>query len=303
MSEQASSFELPEAGPVSKQTGSTFGRLVSLMQLLLAPDGCPWDREQTPLSLRQYVLEEACEVIDAIESGDRQLLCEELGDLALQVAFLSELARREGSFGPDDVMRGICEKLVRRHPHVFGDAEVADPDMVTANWERIKGEEKRGRPLLDSIPRNLPALWRAEKTSRKASQVGFDWPDADSAREKVEEEVAELEQALTERQEGRAASAEGDAPVDVGLLQARVEEEYGDLLFALVNWGRHLGVSPEAALRQACDKFRGRFDEVERRVRDRHGDWPRDGRSKPTRGLSLEELDAYWEQAKLKLAR
>lgn len=273
-------FELPESVPLSEQTGATFASLVALMQRLLAPDGCPWDREQTPLTLTRYVLEEACELIDAVEAGDAESIRDELGDLALQIAFLGELYRAGGVFGPDDVMTAICTKLVRRHPHVFGEANARDSREVELHWERIKREEKQNRPLLDGIARNLPALLRAEQTSNAVARVGFDWPDAAGSRHKVDEELGELGAAV-EQQDERA-----------------IEEEFGDLLFALVNWGRHLGLSPERALRRACDKFRDRFDQVEDTVKREHGDWPRDERGRPTTGLSLETLDAYWNRAK-----
>ncbi len=249
------------------------------MQRLLAPDGCPWDREQDELSLRKYVLEEACEVIDAIDAGDAELLCEELGDLSLQVAFLAELGRRRGHFGPDDVMHAICEKLVRRHPHVFGDGEATTPGQVESTWERIKQQEKGRRGLLDRVPRSLPALLRATQTSAKAAQVGFDWPSVEGARAKVLEELGEVDAAVAESTE-------------------RVHEEFGDLLFAMVNWARHLGIEPEAALRSACDKFRDRFEYVERAVHDEHGGWPQDERGKPTTGVPLATLDAHWDAAK-----
>lgn len=275
-------FPIPESVPLDQQTGQSFGALVALMRRLLAPDGCPWDREQSIESLRQYVLEEACEVLDAIDSGDRAHLQEELGDLALQIAFISELGRREARFGPDDVMRGIVEKLVRRHPHVFGDVEVEGSDAVVRNWEAIKAVEKARRPLLDDIPRALPALMGAERVSARVAKVGFDWPDAAGSREKVSEELAELDEAV----------ALGDP--------GEIEAELGDVLFALVNLARHHGVDAEKALQKTSARFRVRFAHVEARVQDAHGDWPRDERGKPTRGLTLEELDLYWEEAKLR---
>ncbi len=274
------SFRVPEPLPLAQQRGETFVRLVEVMQRLLAEDGCPWDREQTIESLRPYVLEEACEVMDAIDSGDRRQLCEELGDLALQIAFHAELARREAAFGPDDVLLGICEKLVRRHPHVFAEVEVAGAEDVVRNWNAIKEQEKGPRALLDGIPHSLPALLRAHRTSEKVARVGFDWPDASGSRRKVEEEIAELDEAI----------ASGDS--------SRIEHELGDALFALVNLARHQRIDPEVALRRTADRFAKRFAHVERRVRERHGDWPRDDRGKPTQGLPLDELDAYWEEAK-----
>ncbi len=273
-------FEVPAALPLSEQRGQTFPALVELMQRLLAPDGCPWDQEQDFLSMRRYVLEEACEVIDAIDSGDPSALAEELGDLALQVVFLAELGRKNGQFGPDDVVREICDKLVRRHPHVFADGTAQDSAEVLRNWERLKLEEKRGRGLLDGVPRALPALYRAQRMSEKVSRVGFDWPDAGGSRAKVDEEIRELDEAL----------ASGDA--------AHIEHEFGDLFFALVNLARHHGVDAEGALRLAGDRFRGRFAHVEKRVLERHGGFPKGGDGKPTSGISLDELDAYWNEAK-----
>jgi MazG family protein len=275
------SFDLPQRFPITEQRGQSLPRLVELMQRLLAPDGCPWDREQDEKSLRRYILEEACEVIDAIDSGDHRLLEEELGDLLLQVVFLSELARNKGRFGPDDVVRGICEKLVRRHPHVFGDSEVSSADDVARQWEDIKAREKAApRELLGSVPRSLPPLERARRLSDRVARVGFDWPDAESSRTKVQEELGELDEAI----------ARGD--------KARIESELGDLLFALVNLGRKHQIDAGAALQQTSDRFVRRFGHVERCVQSDHGSWPRDAEGKPTTGIALEHLDAYWNEAK-----
>jgi MazG family protein len=274
------SFEVPAALPLAEQRGQSFPALVALMRRLLAPDGCPWDREQDYRSLRQYVLEEACEVIDAIDRGRLEDLADELGDLSLQVVFLAELARRDGAFGPDDVVRAICEKLVRRHPHVFGEAVVEGSADVLRNWDAIKRAEKEDRPLLDGVPRALPALLRATRLSEKVGRVGFDWPDARGSRDKVTEELRELDEAV----------AHGD--------RGRVRAELGDLLFALVNLARHHGIDAEEALRDTTDRFRARFDHVEQRVKETHGDWPRDDDGKPVRGLALDELDGYWDEAK-----
>ncbi|HEX4336734.1 MAG TPA: nucleoside triphosphate pyrophosphohydrolase [Polyangiaceae bacterium] len=274
------SFQVPRLLPLAEQHGQTYPSLVELMDILLAPDGCPWDREQDYRSLRQYVLEEACEVIDAIDRGNPAELVDELGDLSLQVVFLGALARRDGAFGPDDVVRAICEKLVRRHPHVFGDAVVNGSGEVLDNWDAIKQKEKQNRPLLDGIPRALPALLRATRLSEKVGRVGFDWPDAQGSRDKVTEELGELDEAVA-----------GGEP-------ARVRAELGDLLFAIVNFARHHGVDPEEALRETTDRFRARFDHVETRVKAEHGDWPRDAKGKPAHGVSLEEMDSYWDEAK-----
>jgi MazG family protein len=278
-------FELPQPAELAAQTGESFAALVRLMQRLLAADGCPWDREQTPGSLARYVMEEASEVIDAIDSGDASAVCEELGDLSLQIAFLAELYRREAAFGPDDVMRAICEKLVRRHPHVFGSEQAADADAVATRWEHIKREEKQGRPLLAGIPRHLPALLRAERIGTTVARVGFDWAKSEDSKAKVDEELVELLQSL------KAGDAVG------------VQEEFGDLLFALVNWGRHLGLEPERALREACDKFQSRFAHVEQCVKQEHGDWPIDERGRPGPGIGLTELDAHWNEAKRNTSR
>lgn len=265
--------------PLAQQDGRTFVRLVELMQRLLADDGCPWDREQTFASLRRYVLEEACEVIDAIDGGDREEIRAELGDLILQVVFQAELGRKEGAFGPDDVIRGIVEKLVRRHPHVFADEEVADANEVLTNWEKIKIAERKAdgdkRGILAGVPRSLPALTRAQRVGEKVARVGFDWEDAAGSRAKVTEELGELD---------RAALA-GD--------RDKVEEELGDALFALVNLARHHQVDAEGALRRTIDKFSKRFAHVETCVERDHG-----GFGDKNKKLPLDVLDRYWDEAK-----
>jgi tetrapyrrole methylase family protein/MazG family protein/ATP diphosphatase len=262
--------------PVDAQDGSTLTRLVAVMQRLLAPDGCPWDREQSFESLRKYALEEACEVIDAIDSGDRKAIREELGDLLLQVVFQAELGRKEGAFAIDDVVSGIVEKLVHRHPHVFGDMDAKDADEVLRNWEKIKAKEKGERGVLGGVPRSLPALTRAQRIGEKVERVGFDWPDARGSREKVKEELAELDQAI----------ASGD--------EKAIEDEMGDVLFALVNLSRHTKIDAEGALRRTIDKFTRRFAHVEGRVKVEHGGWGASGE----KNLPLEVLDTYWEEAK-----
>jgi MazG family protein len=264
--------------PIDRQDGATLARLVGVMRRLLGPGGCPWDREQTYKSLQKYVLEEACEVIDAIDSDDRAALREELGDLLLQVVFQAELARAEGGFAIDDVIEGIVNKLVKRHPHVFGTLGVADADEVLRNWEKLKAQEKGRRGLLASVPRSMPALTRAARIGEKVSRVGFDWPDARGSREKLTEELAELDQAISIGEAGA------------------VEEEIGDALFALVNLSRHLKVDAEGALRRASDKFTRRFEHVEKRVQEEHGGWGALGAGEEH--LPLRLLDSYWEEAK-----
>ena len=271
---------LPRPVPaIDVQDGTTLSRLVGVMQRLLAADGCPWDREQSFESLRKYVLEEACEVIDAIDSKDRGAIREELGDLLLQIVFQAELARKEGAFAIDDVVSAIVEKLVHRHPHVFGDATVKDSTEVLSNWEKLKAKEKKGRGVLEGVPRSLPALTRSQRIGEKVSRVGFDWADAKGSLAKVHEEVGELAEALETKD------------------KSKIEDELGDALFALVNLARHADVDAEGALRRTIDKFTRRFTHVEARVREVHGGW---GEPSEKAVLPLEVLDEYWEEAKAK---
>lgn len=258
---------------MSKAT--SFTELVHVMARLRAEDGCPWDREQTHASLKPYLLEEAYEALEAIDEGDDTELCKELGDVLLQVVFHAQIAREQERFSIDDVARAIVDKLVHRHPHVFGDVEVDGADQVVINWERIKREERRGEDrepsALDGVPKHLPALLRAQRIQGKAARVGFDWEQVAGPLDKVEEEFAELRRAV-ERGEG-----------------GEVEEEFGDLLFALVNAGRFLKLAPEDALRRAVDKFERRFRQVEEVARQRGED---------LEALSLEEMDRIWDQVK-----
>jgi tetrapyrrole methylase family protein/MazG family protein/ATP diphosphatase len=254
-----------------EQSGQSLYRLVDIMRRLLAPDGCPWDREQTLESLRPYVIEEAHEVVDAIDAGSPEELREELGDLLLQVVFQAELARAKGWFGPDDVVSAICEKLVRRHPHVFGDVKVSGSDEVVTNWEAIKAEEKAGRGVLDGVPKALPALLRALRVGEKAARVGFDWPDLGGARSKVDEELAELDAALVS----------GDV--------AHAGRELGDVLFALVSVARKANLDPEAALRGTLDRFTQRVRGAEALAVER-------GLS--LSGLAPETLEQLWQDVK-----
>ena len=251
-------------------------RLLEIMAALRDPQGgCPWDLEQDFRSIAPYTLEEAYEVADAIERGNLGDLREELGDLLLQVVFHAQMAQEQGAFDFDDVAQGICDKMVRRHPHVFGDETVESAAAQTENWERLKADEKAARAasgLLDDVPLSLPALTRAAKLTRRASRAGFDWGDASGPRRKVDEELAELDEAVAE-------AADQDA----------VEAEFGDLLFTLVNYARHLGVDPEAALRRSNEKFLRRFRYVEKQLKSA-------GLTGPEAGL--ERLDAWWEEAK-----
>lgn len=249
--------------------------LREVMARLRDPDGgCPWDLEQDFRSIAPYTIEEAFEVADAIERGDLEALRGELGDLLFQVCFHARMAEERGAFDLDDVARAIRDKLVRRHPHVFGDREAGSGAELRRDWERHKLDERdHGDSALDGVGRALPALMRAAKLQKRAAAAGFDWPDAAPVFDKVHEELDELA--------GEMASGSPDAR----------EAELGDLLFAAVNLARHLGVDPEAALRGANAKFERRYREVERRAREA-------GRNPAE--LSLEVLDAYWDEAKAK---
>ena len=250
-------------------------RLRAIVSILRSPEGCPWDREQTHESLRAGLLEEACEAIDAITRADDENLREEMGDLLLQVVFHAELAAARGAFTLDDAAQHICDKLVRRHPHVFGNVDAADTKTVLRQWEQIKrGEKGEHASVMDGIPRALPALVRAANVQKKASRVGFDWPDADGVIEKFREEVAELS----------AEMATGDAK--------KLEHEIGDILFTAVNMARKLGVEPELALEHANQRFIARFRHMEQSVAPS---------KRKLEDLTPGELDKLWEQAKASL--
>ncbi len=235
------------AGPVpSSQHGERLLDLVRVMARLRGPGGCPWDREQDHASLARHLLEETHEVLDAIDAVDRDRLREELGDVLLQVVFHSQLAADDDAWDVDDVARGIVEKLIRRHPHVFGELEVSGADEVLVNWERIKADQKGERPVEDDIPSTLPALARASKVQRRAAGWGFDWRTKEGALAKLREEVEELERAST--------------PEDA-------EAELGDVLFAAAAVARKLGVDPESALRRTTTRFAERYERMRERAR------------------------------------
>jgi ATP diphosphatase len=261
--------------PVNDDQPATIQTLLDIMASLRSPDtGCPWDRQQDFRSIAPYTLEEACEVVDAIERDDSAGLRDELGDLLFQVVFHARMANESGWFDFSDVVQGICDKLVRRHPHVFADERIADAEAQTHAWEAHKRRE-RGAPggVLDGVPPTLPALMRADKLQRKASRAGFDWPDIRGVFDKVIEELEELR-----------------AELDQGRDREAVTDEAGDLLFAVVNLVRHAGVEPETALRRANRKFTRRFRRIEQLCREA-------GTS--VTDVDLETLDRYWEQVKL----
>ncbi len=260
--------------PLKEEEVFDFKRLMYITARLLGPDGCPWDRRQTHDSLARHLVEESFEAVESIRRGDLEHLAEELGDILLQVALHSQLARMEGAFGVEDALRSIEEKLIRRHPHVFGDADADTPDEVIANWERIKTEEGRHASLLDGVDEDLPALLFAYKLQTRAARVGFDWGAAEEVLPKLEEELEEIRAAV---------SGKGD------LSEGELEMELGDLLFTVVNICRHLRVDPEVALHRSARKFRGRFRAMEETC-------GREGHR--LEELSLEELDRLWEMSK-----
>lgn len=263
--------------------GRLFEALVALQARLRAPNGCPWDREQTHATLRTYLLEETYEVLDALDAGDDRKLAGELGDLLLQIVFHSQIAREEARFAIADVIEAVHTKIVRRHPHVFGAKRARDAAEVLKSWEQLKAEERREEAgggerkasarasLLDGISKGLPATLEAYQMTRRAARIGFDWSSLPELLEKLPEEAGEL----------RRAFERGDA--------ARIEEEVGDLLFAAVNAARFLELDPEIALRRANRKFRGRFEEMERRARETHRELAQ---------VPRKEMEELWESAK-----
>ncbi len=258
----------------------SFNRLANIMAHLRAPDGCPWDKIQTHESLRPFLIEESAEVLDAIAQNNPRALCEELGDLLLQVVFHAQLANEAGQFSLDDVCQGISDKLVRRHPHVFGEETAQSADDVKPLWDKIKREEKLARgelpadsSVLDGVSSSLPALASALQISKKAAKVGFDWPNEDGVWDKVREELDELQSARDENESN-----------------ARQAEELGDLLFSVVNIARWRKVDPEIALRDVNAKFKKRFGIMESLARE-------EGRE--LESLSPEEWETLWQRAKI----
>jgi len=246
---------------------NSFDSLVEIIAKLRSPQGCPWDREQTHHSIKGNLLEEAYEVLEAIDEQDMKKLCEELGDLLMQIVLHTQMASEDRDFEIGDVLRQINTKLIHRHPHVFGDAKVADAQQVIAKWEALKQEEGKGS-LLSGIPKGMPALAYSQTIQRRVARVGFDWEEAEDIIDKLAEEVAELKKA--------------------GAHEQRVRE-FGDLLFTLANIARRLDIDLEAALRQANERFYRRFSYMEEACQRRN--------VQPS-SLSLEELDALWEEAK-----
>jgi XTP/dITP diphosphohydrolase/ATP diphosphatase len=274
------------------ETGARVAEAAALMAHLRGPDGCPWDREQTFDSIKHNTLEETYEVFDAIERRAWPELKDELGDMLLQVLFYAQMASEAGYFSMADVAAGLSAKLVRRHPHIFGDATADDPAAVQRTWDAVKAEEKKASGavaagLLADVSRAMPAMTEARKLGAKAAKVGFDWPDVGGLVEKLREETEEL------RVEIEGASTPTSQKRDVGHPDlSAVEDELGDLLFTAVNLGRHLKLDPETALRRANAKFRGRFDAMERAA----------GGQDALAARTPVELDALWRAAKVETA-
>lgn len=249
----------------------TFSDIVELSRYLRSPEGCPWDRKQTLQTLRQYILEEAYEVIQAIESEHNDEIVEELGDFLFQVVFASQIASEEGRFNLEDVIERLHNKLVRRHPHVFGEKKAKDSDEAVKSWQNEKLKEKSGKKKLLGIPRSMPSLLRAQRVGEKASQVGFDWDSIQGVLDKVKEELLELEVEIKKENKGNA------------------EKELGDLFFSLVNLARHLGVDAETTSHRATEKFVKRFDKLEDKALEL---------SKNLTEMSLDEMEKLWQEIK-----
>ena len=267
------------AAAMDPPRGDRFADVLEVMERLLAPDGCPWDREQTLSSLRHYLIEESFEVLDALDDDDVAAHCDELGDVLFQIVFQSALRAREGAFNIDDVCRAIAEKMKRRHPHVFGDASVKDAAEVVQNWSAIKAAERQAagkvRRTLDGVPRSMPALKRGQMIADKAAATGFDWPDVAGVRAKIDEELAEL-----------------DAEVTSGLGAAnhdRIESEFGDVMFTLTRLAGKLGIDAEQSLRRANERFIGRFNAMEDRIHEA---------GQTIQALNLAEMNQHWEAVK-----
>ncbi len=255
-----------------------FSDLVEIMKTLRSENGCPWDREQTHESLKKYLIEETYEVLEAIDLNDKDRFCEELGDLLLQIIFHAQIAAENGNFDINDVITGICRKMIQRHTHVFGDAKAENADEVLANWEAIKKKEKGQKSqteVLKSVPANLPALMRSYKVQQKAAQVGFDWDNIDDVFAKVHEEIKELEDVY------KSKNVE------------RIIDETGDVFFALVNLARFLKVHPELALTRTINKFIRRFEYIEQESRKM---------GKRLEDMKLSEMDELWNKAKVHIS-
>jgi len=260
-------------------SGKSFEKLIDIMATLRGPGGCPWDQEQSYQDINPYLLEEAHEVVDAIDQKDFEGLREELGDLLVHIVFFSQLAREESRFTAAEVVEGACEKMVRRHPHVFGKTKAKNTEEVLVNWEKIKAEEnenkgKKRESMLEGLPKNLPALIKAFRLGEKSSRVGFDWPDQKGILKKVREELTEFEEAIEEKN------------------KEEIEKEYGDLLFTLANVARFFKLDPETSLRKSSLSFTKRFQWIEKKAKEE---------KLTLQSLTPEQWNSMWEEAKKEL--
>jgi tetrapyrrole methylase family protein/MazG family protein len=259
------------------KAGREFERLMEIMAALRK--GCPWDRKQTPATLKSYILEEAYEVLEAVDEKDPAKIKEELGDLLFQIIFEAHIFSERGEFEMKDVLTGIAEKMIRRHPHVFGEMRLKTPEEVIDKWQEHKKKEgKLARSVLEGIPASLPALLRAQKVQKRAARVGFDWERVEDVAEKLDEEIKEFKKAVKKKKANRD----------------EVEEEFGDILFSLVNVARFAGVNPEDALRKTTAKFITRFKHIEKRAKEK---------GFKLEEMSLKDMDALWDEAKKKKSR
>ncbi|MDR1058403.1 MAG: nucleoside triphosphate pyrophosphohydrolase [Treponema sp.] len=277
--------------PFAPDESGAFRALYDVVARLRAPGGCPWDREQNPKSLRGDLIEETYECVEAIDEEDPSHIKEELGDIFLLATMISYMHEEKGAFTVGEVLGGIREKLIRRHPHVFGETKVRDSAEVLDNWARIKVEQEGRGPrdsILDEVARGLPPLDRACKLQKKAAGAGFDWPGPEGVCAKIREELAEVEEAAAAVDAG-AAAGPGREPGGGGGFAAAVEEELGDLLFSVVNLCRYLHMEPSVCLNRANVKFTGRFKHVEERMKERGAEMKKE---------NLALMDAYWEEAK-----
>lgn len=257
-----------------KQSAEKLIQLLEIMEKLRSDQGCPWDKEQSFKTLIPFLIEEAYEVVDTLEKSDSSHLKEELGDLLFQIVFHAQLAREENQFDMSEVLQAIIDKLIRRHPHVFGEAKVKDAAEVLHNWEQIKDAEKKQRSsdsILADVPASFPSLLKAYQLGKKAAKVGFDWPDTIGVFAKIKEEIQELEESIQNKE------------------PMAIREELGDLFFSIVNLSRHFKINPEEALRQTNEKFIRRFQYIEKKIRAEKKSWS---------DFSLKELDSFWDEAK-----
>jgi nucleoside triphosphate diphosphatase len=294
---------------MANSTGERFERAVSIMARLRAPGGCPWDREQTFDSIKPYTLEETYEVLEAIDNRDWEELTGELGDLLLQVLFYAEMAQEDGNFTIDDVLDRLSQKLIARHPHVFGDVKAETSSEVLRNWEALKAEEKKKKledrgatvtkteeseSVLAGVSSSVPALMEASKLSSRAARVGFDWPSIEGLFDKLHEETNELKENLREfpapgpQPQGRGVAGSSHQQVSSD-LRARLEDEVGDLFFVLTNIARYLSLDPESALKRTNRKFKRRFQWMEEKLR---------ASGKTPHQVSMEELESLWQESK-----